>query len=75
MSSNEFEHETVDLLKEKLLEQALDFNTRGESQFVIAGHRSCLMDAETNNYVTKVITPQTTVHFQFRQNVHTLMQN
>ena len=54
MSSDEFEQENVDLFEENLLEQAVDFNTRGESLLDIALHRNCLINAATNKYVNKI---------------------
>ena len=52
MSSDEFEQET-DLFEKHLLEQAVFFNTRGNSLLDIALHRNCLLNAEPNKHVTK----------------------
>ena len=45
---------TLTFSKKNVLEQAVNFDTRGDSLLDIALHRNCLVKAERNRHVTKV---------------------
>ena len=54
MSSDKFGRQIADFLKEKPLEQAMDFVTRGDSPLDTVLHRKCLVNAEPTKQMTKV---------------------
>ena len=54
VSSDEFEQEIADLFEANLLEQAIDFNTRGHNLPDIALHRNCSVNAESRKLVTRI---------------------
>ena len=54
VSSDNFEQEIIDLFDKKFIVQALDFNSRGDSQLDVALHHNFFVKAEANKDVITV---------------------